>query len=77
MLCEAEKMHITEKQYTNDHKLLTHLVYSISCDANGCSVYQDIHQNFMEIMVYFRVIGNDIQRSLEAWIVKIHSDTVS
>ena len=72
-----KKMHITEKQYTNDHKLLTHPVYSISCDANGCSAYQDIPQNFIELTVYYRVHGNVIQWFSEASIVKIHHEIVA
>ena len=54
----------------------THLVYSISCDANGCSAYQDIPHNFMENTVYYKVQQNGTRGSNQARIVKIHPDTV-
>jgi hypothetical protein len=56
MLCEGNKMHITEKQYTTDHKT-KHIQYTvrISSDANGCSAYQDIPQNLMELTVHYTV----------------------
>ena len=55
---------------------LTHVIYSISSDANCCSAYQDIPQNFMQLTIHYRVHKNVIQRSPEAWIVKNHPDTV-
>jgi hypothetical protein len=56
--------------------LYTQPVHSISCDANGCSAYQDIPLNFMESTVYYKVHKIVTQSSSKAWTVKIHPDTV-
>jgi len=47
-------------------KLSTHPVFSVSCDANGWSAYQDIPHNFMESTVYYKVNEIVTQSSPEA-----------
>ena len=59
----------------------THPAYSISWDANCCSAYQDIPQNFMELAVHYSVFFNvllmhDYSKSILIEIIKIHFNII-
>jgi hypothetical protein len=76
MLCDAEKMHITGKEYTTDHKTI-HIQYTVFPEipmmAQLIKIFTRILWNLQIIMEFYETV---IRRSPEARIVKIHPDTV-
>jgi hypothetical protein len=60
------KMHITEKQYTTDHKT-NHIQYTVfPVMPEVALIYQDIPHNFTDSTIYYKVHDNIIQNSPKA-----------